>query len=123
MPITLNTTLKAEALGGNALSAPHSLVVEAYNALSFTVADGDSETVSLLPPAGSTVQLIEVTATHYGTDLTYELDGGSAVALDAPLLLQGTWAGELSGAFGTVAFANASGEEVTVHALIGYDIA
>lgn len=123
MPITINTTVKAEAIGSKALAAPHSLEVEACNMMSFTIADGDDEAVSLLPPGGNTAQLIQVTASYYGADLTYELDGGSAVEFNAPLLLQGTWAGGLSGDFGSVEFANATGEEVTVQVLIGYDIA
>lgn len=123
MPITLNTTVKAEAVGGRALAAPHSLKVEAYNTMSFTIGDGDDETVSLLPQGGDTAQLIQVTSSYYGDDLTYKLDGGSAVKFNAPLLLQGTWASGLSGDFGSVKFANATGEEVTVQVLIGYDIA
>ena len=116
----VSTTKRPESPPASAASASGWVA----HSTSARLSAGISRTRSPLPPAGSTLHLVQVTASHYGADVTYQLDGApSAVALNAPLLLQGTWADGLSGDFGSVAFANASGEEVTVQVLIGYDVA
>lgn len=130
MPTTLQAILRVEVTGAGTESATHTLDAEAYDKIHVTVPTGSpgTATVEVQPGGAGQAQLLLITANSYPLDgtgaaeLTYEVDGsGTAVALDAPLLLVGSGALGLLGAVNTIVFSNASDADISVTLLVGRD--
>lgn len=127
MPTTMRAILRVEVAGASTSSATHTVEAEAYDRIEITVPAGDSETVQVQPGGPGQVQLLLVTASAYPDDgggtaqLTYTVDGGSSIDLDAPLLVTGRGAVGLLGGVGEIVFNNASADDVAVSILVGRD--
>lgn len=129
MPTTLKAILRVEIAGAGTLSATHTLDAEAYDRIDVTVPTGtpNTATVQVQPGGSGQVQLLLMTASAYPADgsgtaqLTYTVDGGSAIDLDAPLLVVGSGAVGLLGAVNEIVFTNDAAEPVDVSILVGRD--
>lgn len=129
MSTTLRSILRVEVAGVGTLSATHTVTTEAYDRITAPVpaADGGAGTVTVdVQPGGAgQVRFVHITADAYPLDgsgaaeVTYEVDGGNAIALDAPLLLVGGAIEELLGNVQQVVLTNESGEEVNVTIVVG----
>jgi len=132
MASTLKAILRVESSGLSTTSATHEISAEAYERIEVTVpaaaggADG-TLTVDVQPGGAGQVRLVCITASAYPTaadgsaELTYSVDGGDAVDLDAPLLLVGGGIRTLLGNVQQVVFTNASAAEVDVVIVVGRD--
>ena len=121
MPITINTTMKADVVGSTTVSVTHALNdVEAYDVISVELAGGGGTDTITMP--GGTIRLLMVTASTYDdANLTYDINGGgSPVALNAPALQVGNWAA--LGAIGSLDLVNNLADAVTVDVLVGRDL-
>jgi hypothetical protein len=129
MPTTLKALLRVEIAGAGTMSAAHAIEAEAYDRIEVTIPSGtpNTATVQVQPGGAGQVQLLLVTATAYPDDgagtaqLTYAVDGGTAVDLDAPLLVVGRGAVSLLGAVNEIVFTNDSAAPVVASILIGRD--
>jgi hypothetical protein len=127
MPTTLKAILRVEIAGASTSSATHTIEAEAYDKIEVLVPNGDSATVQVQPGGAGQVQLLLVTASAYPDDgagtvqLTYAVDGGSAIDFDAPLLLVGAGAVGLLGDVNEIVFTNDSTADIDVSILVGRD--
>lgn len=130
MPTKLKATMKVDVAGGSTLSATKEIDAEAYDQIGATVPTGTPNTaeVDVQPGGSGKVQLLFITASSYPVDessgaaqLSFTVDGGDPVDLDAPLLMVGTGAIKKFGAFNKVVFTNNSSEAVSVTILVGRD--
>lgn len=129
MPTTMKAILRVEVAGSGTSSATHSIEAEAYDRIDVSVPTGtpNTATVQVQPGDPGQVQLLLITASSYPVDgggnaqLTYTVDGGDLVALDAPLLVAGAGAVGLLGAVNQIVFTNDSPEEIDVSILVGRD--
>jgi hypothetical protein len=102
MPEKLNWSLTIQVAGGPGEGASQSLDVEAYDVITVTVPGGDTTTpgtatVQVQPGGSGQVAFLLVKSSLYDGNLTYAVDGGSAVKLDALHLFMGTGAVGLLG--------------------------
>lgn len=129
MPTTMKAILRVEVAGAGTSSATHTVEAEAYDKIEITVPTGspNTATVDVQPGGAGQVQVLLVTASDYPVDgsgaaqLTYTVDGGSAIDLDAPLLVTGSGAVGLLGSVNQIEFTNDSDEEVDVSIVVGRD--
>lgn len=129
MPTTIRAILRAEVAGAGTSSATHTIEAEAYDRIDVTVPTGapNTATVQVQPGGAGQVQLLLVTASAYPADgtgaaqLTYAVDGGSSIDLDAPLLVVGSGAVGLLGDVNEIVFTNDSDEPIDVSILVGRD--
>lgn len=126
MPTTMKAILRVEVAGASTSSATHTIEAEAYDRIQIVVPAGDSATVQVQPGGAGQVQLLLVTASAYPVDagtvqLTYAVDGGTAIDLDAPLLVTGSGAVSLLGDVNQIAFTNDSAADVEVIIVVGRD--
>ena len=122
MTETINYSFSFHVASGPKVSDSDKLEVEAYGMLEVEVPDKDTSggtaTVDV-QPSSSGVKLLIITADSYD-DLTYAVDGGSAITLDAPHLLVGEGAAKLLGTTQKqFVFTNAGTEDITVNILVG----
>jgi len=103
MPEKINWSLNVQVPGGPTIAFSRSLTVEAYDKIDVTIpaftpaapgppATPDTPgkaTVSVQPSGTGKVQFLLITSSVYDDRLTYKVDGGTAVELDAPQLLTG----------------------------------
>lgn len=128
MPTTMKAILRVEVAGSGTSSATHTVEAEAYDRIDVTVPTGtpNTATVEVQPGAAGQVQLLLVTASAYPEDagtaqLTYAVDGGTSIDLDAPLLMVGAGTIGLLGDVNEIVFTNDSDEPVDVSILVGRD--
>ncbi len=132
MASTLKATLRLEVSGASTTSATHVVTAEAFERIEVTVpgaADGADGTVTVdVQPGGERqVQLVFLTASAYpsaedgSARLTYSVDGGDAIDLDAPLLLLGDGIRTLLGEVQQVVFTNAEPVPLDLVLLVGRD--
>lgn len=128
MPTTMNAILRVEVAGARTSSATHTIDAEAYDRIDVTVPTGtpNTATVEVQPGGTGQVQLLLVTASAYPIDggaaeLTYTVDGGSSIGLDAPLLVVGASAVGLLGDVNEIVFTNDSDEDIDVSIVVGRD--
>jgi hypothetical protein len=93
----INWTLNVQVVGGPKISASQTLIVDAYDKIDVVIPGGDSTTpgtatVEVQPGGSGQVQFLLITSSLYDANLTYSVDGGSAIQLDAPQLLMGNGA-------------------------------
>jgi hypothetical protein len=106
MPI--NVTLTVQVVEGPSLSALRTIEVDAHDKIQVKVGAGR-------------VQLLAITSTRFGDQLTYKVNNaGDAIKLDAEQLLMGAGAvGLLGGSPKTLSFTNNLAEEADVIILVG----
>lgn len=129
MPTTMNAIRRVEVAEASTSSATHTLEAEAYDRIDVTVPTGtpNTATVEVQPGGTGQVELFFMAASAYPEDgsgaaeLTYEVDGGGSVDLDAPLLVVGAGAVGLLGDVNEVVFTNDSDEEIDVSIVVGRD--
>lgn len=126
MPTTMKAILRVEVAGASTSSATHTVEAEGYDRIEIVVPAGDSATVQVQPGGAGQVQLLLITASAYPVDagtvqLTYTVDGGSAIDLDAPLLVTGSGAVSLLGDVNQIVFNNDSADDVDVTIVVGRD--
>lgn len=115
----ISWSFKVQVAGGPSLAASDTIEVDAYDVLEAVVAAGGSETLNVQP--GDDAQFLFIMSTSY-KDMSYEVDGGSAVTLDGAHVLVGEGAVSLLGATqNEFKFTNGGGEDVTVSILVGRD--
>ncbi|MGD8415140.1 MAG: hypothetical protein PVF33_12955 [Candidatus Latescibacterota bacterium] len=126
MSTTMTATLMVSATGTSPSTAIHTFEAEAYDRIEISIPSTESSTVEVQPGSGQ-VQLLQITASAYphagdGTpQLTYTVDGGSAINLDAPLLAVGSGAVGLLGDVNSVEFDNQSDDTVNIQIVVGRD--
>ena len=94
MPGKIDWSLNVVVAGGPKLSVSRSLEVEAYDKIDVAIPKkGDpganSTKVSVQPSGEGKVQFLLIISSLYDDKLTYKVDGGTEVMLDAPQLLTG----------------------------------
>ena len=125
MPERINWSVKIHVDGGPELSAAGATDVEAYDKLTVTIPAADetaagSAVVQVQPGGAPQVEFLLVSASEYGDPLTYTVDSGDPIQLDAPQLLMGSGAVSLLGAApNTFSFSNTSDQPVVVTILVG----
>ena len=120
--------LNVQVAEGPKASASNSLQVEAYDKIDVTVpakaANPGAATVDVQPGGAAQVKFLLVTSSVYDANLTYKVDGGPSIALDAPLVLLGAGAVGLLGATQKqFVFSNAiaSSKAAQINILVGRD--
>lgn len=131
MSTTLNSILRVEITGVSTVSATHSVTAEAYDRITVPVpaasCGASTVKVDVQPGAGGQVRLVNVIGSSYPVDdsgnaqVTYSVDDGDAIPLDAPLLLVGGAIEELLGDVNQMSITNVSDREVEVTILVGRD--
>jgi hypothetical protein len=94
MAATINWTLEVQVGTGDKKSLSQGLNVEAYDRLEFTVPGGDNnnpgaKTAAVQPSGAGQVQFVMITSSLYDVNLTYAVDGGTAIQLDSPQVFLG----------------------------------
>jgi hypothetical protein len=120
MPI--NVTLTVQVVEGPSLSALRTIEVDAHDKIQVKVEAGASNKIVDVQPGGAgRVQLLAITSTRFGDQLTYKVNNaGDAIKLDAEQLLMGAGAvGLLGGSPKTLSFTNNLAEEADVIILVG----
>ena len=86
------------ASGGPTRATGATINIESYDIITITVAPNASTTVSLQPTGGNLVQGLLMQSNNY-TNITYKVNGGDAITLDAPHMYLGPGQVALLGAF------------------------
>lgn len=124
MPETIAYAGTVAVAGGPKVAFSESLVVEAYNRLSVTIAKSASQKV-FLGTADSEIRLLLVRSTKYDpSKVTFQIEGaGTARVLDMPFLAAGKAAVALLGATSPtfLTFKNDLTDEITVDIIIARD--
>jgi hypothetical protein len=126
MSTTMKATLMVSATGTSPNTAIHTFEAEAYDRIAISIPSGETSTVEVQPGSGQ-VQLLQITASSYphagdgSPQLTYTVDGGSAINLDAPLLAVGSGAVGLLGDVNSIDFDNQSEDTVDITIVVGRD--
>ncbi|HEY5911134.1 MAG TPA: hypothetical protein VJA21_11075 [Verrucomicrobiae bacterium] len=95
MAETINWTLEVQIGGGQKESVSQALSVEATDRLvAFTVPGGDNanpgtKTAAVQPGGAGQVQFLMISSNLYDANLTFAVDGGSAIKLDSPQVFFG----------------------------------
>lgn len=129
MPEQITWSFNAKVVDGPQLGDSQALKVEAYDKIDVTIPGGEDAapgamTIDVQPGDSGQVRFFLMTSTFYHEKLTYKVDGGPEVMLDAPLLLIGLGAVKLLGSTQRkFAFANKAGTTKTanVKILVGRD--
>jgi hypothetical protein len=129
MPTTMKAILRVEVSGSGTSSATHTVEAEAYDRIEISVPTGspNTATVDVQPGGAGQVQLLMLTASAYPADgsgaaqLTYTVDGGDSIDLDAPALMVGSGAVGLLGSVNQIVLTNDSDEAVDVSIVVGRD--
>lgn len=128
MSTSLKSTMKVEVAGAGTTTAHQTIEAEAYDKIEVTVPEGVVGTpatvnVQVQPGDAGQVQLLLITAATYADTrslLSYSVDGGSGITLDAPQLFVGAGAVGLLGAVQAIEFSNEAAA-VEVQILVGRD--
>jgi hypothetical protein len=121
MPEKVNWSYATEVVGGPTLAGSGELEVEAYLKLAVTVPAGGTLDVEVLPGGGGSVQLLVISPSRPGEDLSYKI-GSEDVVLDGPHILVGAGAvGLLAASIGTLTFTNGGTEDTDISILAGRD--
>jgi len=123
----INWTLNVQVVGGPKISASKTMTVDAYDKIEVIIPGGDdatpgAATVEVQPGGSDQVQFMLITSSVYDAKLTYSVDGGSSIKLDAPHLLMGSGAvGLLGSTQQQFAFSNSAGtdKEASIEILVG----
>jgi hypothetical protein len=123
----INWMVNVQVVGGPRISAAENLSVEAYDKIQVDVPGGDNAqpgiaTVQVQPGGAAQVRFLAIASSHYDPALTYTVDGGDPVPLDAFQLLMGKGAVGLLGTTLTAfAFTNQAGldKPASVEILVG----
>ncbi|MBN1181693.1 MAG: hypothetical protein JXB49_05345 [Bacteroidales bacterium] len=91
--IKLNIEVLVE--GGPKMSAFQSIPVEAYDKIEIDIPGGDNAnpgtaTIEVQPGGTGQVKFLSVISTLYDPKITYAVDGGNDIVLDAPQLFLGS---------------------------------
>ena len=117
----VNWSYAVQVSGGPTLAGAGMRLVDGYMKLSLTVPANGNKSIEVLPDAGAPVRILVIAPAKPSDKLTYKLDG-SDVPLDGPHVLIGAGAVSLFAAkVGTLAFANATGEDAAIDILAGRD--
>jgi hypothetical protein len=127
MPEMISWTLNVQVVGGPKLSASRTIEVEAYDMIKVVVPGGDNTTpgtatVDVQPGGTDQVKFLMISSSVYDAKLTYKVDGGQDVKLDAFQLLMGNGAVDLLGTTQKqFAFSNKAGVDKTasIEILVG----
>jgi len=118
MAENINWNFVIQALGGPSVSGAGTIEADAYDKLTITVPDGESQVVNLAP--NGDISLLVVNPAVPNADLSYEVDG-DAVPLDGPHILIGAGAVGLLGDITSLEFTNNTGADAVIGILIGRD--
>lgn len=129
MAAQIKLILEAQVEGGPKMSALQSIPVEAYDKIEVNIPGGDnstpgSATVEVQPGSTGQVKFLLITSTLYDKDLTYAVDGGNDIILDAPQLFLGNGAvGLLGSTQQSFVFSNEAGvdKSASIKILVGRD--
>lgn len=116
--------LEATVAGGPSHTLSRSVSVEAYDKVEVELVDGGPETTIEIGAGSGDLQFLLITASDYGSGLTYKVNdtGNPSQVLDGPLQLAGAGAVALLGfPPTTLLFTNALGTNSTVEILVGRD--
>lgn len=85
----ISWTLNVQVVGGPKISASKTMTVDAYDKIEVVIPGGDdttpgAATVEVQPGGSGQVQFMLITSSVYDAKLTYSVDGGSPIKLDAP---------------------------------------
>lgn len=128
MPATLQWSFNALLVNGPSLAFSDTFDVEAYDKIDVEVdaqagAAPGSKDVEVQPGGAGRVQFLLVTASSYDPPLTYEVDGGAARPLDAPLLVVGSGAvSAFSPTLNDITFHNVHNSARAVQILVGRNV-
>ena len=94
MPGKIDWNLNVIVAGGPKTSVSRSVEVDAYDKIEVTVPKkgdpgADAKKVSVQPSGAGKVKFLLITSTLYDEKLTYKVDGGNEIKLDAPQLFTG----------------------------------
>ena len=121
---TISWKLDVSVAGGPSQAVAQSVSAEAYDRIEVELTDGAPEQTVEIGAATGDVLLLLVTATEYGSGLSYKINatGNPSHALDGPLQLAGSGAiGLLGFAPTALLFTNTLGTNATVQILVGRD--
>lgn len=127
MPEQIQLTVTVQVTGGPKKTVAQTISVEAYDKIGITVdaatpGGPSTKTVEVQPGGAGQVQFLLITASSYTTPLTYTIDGGTSITLDAPLLLAGAGAvSALAATQQTFVFSNSDSAANAVEILVGRD--
>lgn len=123
MPKTITWKAQASISGGPSTSSSQSIPIEAYDEIEVELADGlTDEQVEVQPGSAGQVRFLQITATAYGSGLSYRVNAAinPSHVLDRPLVLAGDGAvALLDPAPTSLFFTNNLGSSATVHVLVG----
>lgn len=119
-------TVTVQVVGGPKKTVSQTIPVEAYDKIGVEIAAaGGSEatrTVEVQPGGAGQLRFLLITASSYEPPLTYTIDGGGSITLDAPLLLAGVGAASaLAATQQTFVFTNSGSVANAVEILVGRD--
>src|SRR5215218_4057138 len=93
MPEKINWTLNVQVVGGPKMAASKTVEVDAYDKIQVTVAVEEVKEVEVQPGTKKgRVQFLLINSDQFGDNddtLTYQVDDGDPIALDAPQLFVG----------------------------------
>lgn len=123
----INWTLNVQVVGGPKVSDSKTVEVEAYDLIEVEVPAGDNttpgtSTVEVQPGGSGQVKFLMITSSVYDANLTYAVDVGSAIKLDALQMLIGEGAVGLLGSTQKLfAFTNKAGldKPASIKILVG----
>lgn len=127
MPEKIVWTLNVQVVGGPKVSESQTIEVEAYDIIKVLVPGGDNATpgtatVEVQPGGSGQVKFLMITSNVYDANLTYKVDGGTEIKLDALQLLVGNGAvGLLGSTQNQFAFSNKAGvnKPASIEILVG----
>jgi Ni,Fe-hydrogenase III small subunit len=99
-------------------SATATISAEAYDIITVTVPKSASIVVAMQPGGIASLKGVLITANRY-TSMTYVIDSGSPITLDAPQMFLGAGQCALFGAtFGDITFTNGSSTDAVIVSMI-----
>jgi hypothetical protein len=117
---TINWTLNVQVDKGPTIAARNAITVDAYDKIGVEVAAGNTVTLELQPGGAGKVQFLLINSTVFDDTVTYAVDGGTAVKLDALHVLVGDGAVGLLGAPPqTLDVTNGTAQDAKIEVLLG----
>ncbi len=83
---------KVTIAGKGSFSAQHNILVDAVDTVNISIAemDGSATTATVEVQPGSRVECVFIKSSTYDKDLTFDVAGTGATALDGPVVLSGS---------------------------------
>ena len=122
MAETINWLYSVQADRGPTATLNGTFEADAYEKISVTLEAGATQEVTIGPGTWTDVMSLIVSADDMTGAITVEPDGGTAVSLDAPIVLLGAGAVSLLGTGdATITLENTGAEEVLVDIFVARD--